>query len=47
MIRTLSTVALLSSLFLTGCTSQVTKSDQYSGFLADYSNLRETLKKVS
>ncbi len=41
MIRTLSTVALLSSLFLTGCTSQVTKSDQYSGFLADYSNLSE------
>ncbi len=39
MFRTLSAVALLSSLLLSGCTSQVTKSEQYSGFLADYSNL--------
>ena len=42
MIRSLSVAAILSGLLLTGCTSQVTKSDQYSGFLADYSNLSES-----
>lgn len=33
--------ALFSSLLLSACVSQVTEKDQYSGFLPDYSGLKE------
>ncbi|CAI2471136.1 Protein of uncharacterised function (DUF3313) [Serratia ficaria] len=33
---------LAAGLLLAGCSSKVTKTDQYSGFLSDYSKLRET-----
>lgn len=33
-------IALSVSLFLTGCASQTTTPDQYSGFLSDYSQLK-------
>ncbi|SEI77071.1 Protein of unknown function [Azotobacter beijerinckii] len=36
------TGVLLSALLLGSCTSQVTKPEQYSGFLSDYSQLQET-----
>lgn len=36
-------VALIAgAVLLAGCTSQITKSDKYSGFLGDYSGLKET-----
>ena len=33
---------LAAGLLLAGCSSKVTKTDQYSGFLSDYSKLQET-----
>lgn len=33
---------IASALILAGCTSHVTKTDKFSGFLGDYSNLKET-----
>ena len=31
----------MASLALTGCSSKVTQPDEYSGFLGDYSRLKE------
>ncbi|MGM1330025.1 DUF3313 domain-containing protein, partial [Klebsiella michiganensis] len=34
--------ALAGLLALAGCSSKIAKPEQYSGFLKDYSNLKET-----
>jgi len=39
--RNLLVGAALAGLMLSGCTSQVTEKDQYSGFLSNYNNLQE------
>ena len=39
--RKLFVGAAFSSLLLAGCTSQITKEDQYSGFLPNYDGLQE------
>ena len=35
-------LSLMASLLITGCASNLTQTTQYSGFLADYSQLKET-----
>lgn len=39
--RSIIGALVVSSALITGCTSQVAKPDQYSGFLSDYSGLSE------
>lgn len=41
-IRLITATVILSGVMGAGCTSQVAKQDQYSGFISDYSNLKET-----
>ncbi|HGV5113450.1 TPA: DUF3313 domain-containing protein, partial [Klebsiella pneumoniae] len=38
----LKVAALAGILALTGCAAKVAQPDQYSGFLKDYSSLKET-----
>lgn len=44
--HTLFKVAVLSGLLaLSGCASKITQPDKYSGFLKDYSGLKETTSR--
>ncbi|MFI3308252.1 DUF3313 domain-containing protein [Ewingella allii] len=40
--KILQAALIAGAVLLAGCTSQITKSDKYSGFLGDYSGLKET-----
>lgn len=40
--RSMTAALILGGVLIAGCTSQVTKPEQYSGFLSDYSNLAAT-----
>lgn len=40
-LKSFATTMCLSSLLLSGCASKYVESDQYSGFLKDYSILKE------
>lgn len=40
-LNTFATTVCLSSILLSGCANKYVESDQYSGFLKDYSNLEE------
>lgn len=41
-IKLLQAALVTGALLLAGCTSHVTQSEKFSGFLGDYSNLKET-----